>query len=528
MHRLTYGFVLALSTSLALAACGPVPSMGAPVATTLSAMVGPAGARLEGPAGSPLAGVRVEIPAGALSAATMVTVTPVVDDVPLPALAERVGQQFRIEAAGGAALSMPMNVTLPVDARSVEAFEQQPSDVKVWVKADGGWMLVQATSTAPASVTIAMSAFSVAAAGVRIRPLATTVCGASGSTISCRAPETSPEPPPSLLSSAACTAATGFCIDAIAAPPSSLAITHGALLSQTHLIYPISSPQGNIQFRRVALADRAVSVSNETSGTGFVPFRARFTLGFDDNEVWSGHGALGAARHRFDGPTQRFALPGEFSCGAIRVQSGNVVRVGDLAYVPMSADGSGSLVAYPGVPGPINFAQECGTVAPQPSLSTGIFVAGSTRDAIGIRTVAMAGPAPVFNRILLQPGYTRIGSMDLNPSDDRIVLFAAPSDINAPRILVARPDQTTMPVTGGLPNQLSAPAWGSDSSIWVGSGASPELFVIDPSGAISSIVLTTATGSSDIFARRLVRMPDRSMIVVMSNGAFYRVRRAAS
>ncbi|MBV9950247.1 MAG: hypothetical protein JOZ69_25625 [Myxococcales bacterium] len=148
--------------------CGGAPgAMDSVSEGALRATIGPAGGELLGAAGSALEGVRVVIPAGALSAATEITVRPSASAVALPSTATRCGPEFSIEPAD-LALAQPAEVTLPFDEVTVTANERFDDEVKVWALdgASGKWGQKLQTDGAAGSVTVQLQALTTVAAGV--------------------------------------------------------------------------------------------------------------------------------------------------------------------------------------------------------------------------------------------------------------------------------------------------------------------------------------------------------------------------
>lgn len=144
------------------------PEALAPVAE-LRAKIGSSGGELVGEVGGPLAGVRLVIPPGALSADTEVVVRAAGDPVPLALTAERVGPQIAIEPAG-LRLALPAKLTVPFDAELRSQFAEKDDECKVWLRDGAGWTSAAHVASTPEGITIETSAFTVAAAGVKIVP----------------------------------------------------------------------------------------------------------------------------------------------------------------------------------------------------------------------------------------------------------------------------------------------------------------------------------------------------------------------
>src|SRR5262249_9594830 len=142
---------------------------------SLSATIGAEGGAIEAPDTSILRGVKLVVPAGALSEPAEIAIRETIDPTPLPELAMRVGPHVAIESS--AELAGPSTLTLPVDQDLVERFGQSASDVKVWVRESDGWSLRDAIDTSSTSVTIELRGQTIAAAGVRLSSVSLS-CGA--------------------------------------------------------------------------------------------------------------------------------------------------------------------------------------------------------------------------------------------------------------------------------------------------------------------------------------------------------------
>src|SRR5690348_15294305 len=101
-----------------LGACGGAPGASGTGDETARATIGPAGGEIVRTAGSALEGVRVQIPAGALSADTAIEVKASASNVPLPKTAARCGPEISIEPSG-LGLAVPATVTLPFDENAI-------------------------------------------------------------------------------------------------------------------------------------------------------------------------------------------------------------------------------------------------------------------------------------------------------------------------------------------------------------------------------------------------------------------------
>jgi hypothetical protein len=134
----------------------------APSATTsdsLSAMIGADGGELVGLAGTPLDGVRLTIPAGALAEKTKITIRAVDEKTALPETAVRCGPNFSIEPAG-LPLATAASLTLPFDESTITDNYRFDDEVKVWDLQSGKWGQRLQTDSSEGSVTIELEALS--------------------------------------------------------------------------------------------------------------------------------------------------------------------------------------------------------------------------------------------------------------------------------------------------------------------------------------------------------------------------------
>lgn len=136
-----------------------------PNAPFTGADVGPEGGEVIAPASSDFAGIRLKIPAGALSAKVRISFQGLVDETPLPDTAERVGPAVKI-LPEGTVLSKPAELTLPLDREMVNAYNQTATDCKVWARKDAGWERIGQLRSDADSITIPISKLTTAAAGV--------------------------------------------------------------------------------------------------------------------------------------------------------------------------------------------------------------------------------------------------------------------------------------------------------------------------------------------------------------------------
>jgi hypothetical protein len=160
---------------LAYAACvagcsGQSPADGAGSAAgatsdALTATIGPEGGELVGTAGSPMQGVAVVIPQGALDTATVITIRRADAATPLPSTAVGCGPEFTFEPAG-LKLATPAEVTLPFDELAVSGQDRFDDEVKVWALDGSTWGQRLQTDSSQGSVTVDLDALLPVGAGV--------------------------------------------------------------------------------------------------------------------------------------------------------------------------------------------------------------------------------------------------------------------------------------------------------------------------------------------------------------------------
>ncbi len=134
-----------------------------------SAEIGPQGGELTGSLEGSFAGFSLKIPAGALKQTVRVAFAGVADDTPLPDTAERVGPQITLQPAG-TQLALPAELTVPLDPEMLESYDGTPAACKVWARKGDAWERVEALRHGLGSVTVPISTFATAAAGVNFLP----------------------------------------------------------------------------------------------------------------------------------------------------------------------------------------------------------------------------------------------------------------------------------------------------------------------------------------------------------------------
>lgn len=308
----------------ALAACSPPVNNNNPDASPSDAAnnsdasasgIGPAGGSVSDPAGI----TTVVVPAGALSSTVALTLEPTLDETPLPSGAVRVGHPFKLGPTG-TSFAQPVRWTLPYDPSDVATLGNSQSEVKVWVRTASGWTLTEPVAVTAASVTIEVREATVAAAGVRFRPLVN-ACGGAGQP-SCTNPLTVP-------AGSTCTGA--FCLQVIAEADTSLPRIRdiGHIVAHEGKVYWFNSV-----VRRANLAGGTVTESAPLPALGFSSLDQGRSMAIDrDGNAW-----VGLFRYSFTaGVASNIAnLPANFGRNGVvvnnpdgRADALEVIRAGD-------------------------------------------------------------------------------------------------------------------------------------------------------------------------------------------------------
>jgi hypothetical protein len=131
----------------------------------LKGTIGAGGGELTGAAGGPFSGVRVVVPAGALTKEVELWVEGVIDPTPLAATAERVGPQFALRPEG-IEFAKPVEVTVPFDPKLRAPWDVPDDDCRVWYRNGAGWARAEQTASDADGVTVELSRATTFAAGV--------------------------------------------------------------------------------------------------------------------------------------------------------------------------------------------------------------------------------------------------------------------------------------------------------------------------------------------------------------------------
>jgi hypothetical protein len=497
---------------------GSTETTEAPVQPVQEAMMGPQGGTIEGTANGPFAGVRVEVPAGALAAMTRVRLLSVVDGTAMPPLAERVGPQFELDT-GGAPLAMPVRLTLPVVAGIVERFGQGPGDVKVWIRAGEGWMLQPAVATAEGSVTISLATPTTFAAGVTalVRPLTCSITEAPR----CIDPQIDPQidlrPP--------CTSPTGFCITAIPSVAPRPTSTFALDADSTSFVYPAVPTRGNMVVVRRAFDARGVLSTTVSQALTGAPATFAADIEIDPlGGVWIGGGSVGNVRFRFDNAVQRldFDAVGD---GAVVTTDGTLVR----------SSSAGTTARINGV-----FAEriESGIetlrflragAAADPTSPRGYWVMGPSRnnDEL-VRIIGGTGHQDDSFRV---PAHVQADSrITVAPNGAVAVMIQGRDGVSSRREVFVRNGRDSR-VIEGLPPVFDI-EYDRQGTLWMASLNTPEIFTLSPAGELTTVALANATADPAEFAARIpraIRAQVAATVIVMTQGReFFQLRRSTN
>ncbi|HEX4341068.1 MAG TPA: hypothetical protein VH062_34400 [Polyangiaceae bacterium] len=147
------------------AAGGENEKPGSAGAGVLKGTIGANGGELVGEVGSALEGVKLTVPAGALSADTEIEIRPAASTKALPATAVECGPEFEISPKG-LALAVPATVTLPFDEETVTNNYRFDDEVKAWVLDGEKWAQRLQTESSQGSVVVELDSLTTLSAGV--------------------------------------------------------------------------------------------------------------------------------------------------------------------------------------------------------------------------------------------------------------------------------------------------------------------------------------------------------------------------
>lgn len=509
--------IAAFTLALSLSACQPqeeqLPdgedqSYVAP--TVITQEIGPEGGDLVAPEDGPLAGVKLHVPAGALSAKTNLTVDLYSDEVTLQGAAERVGPQFIIGPAD-VTFAAPVELTVPLDVRNVARHLQTHEDCKVWFRTDGDWRRLERKTSTENTVTVDVPSPGKAAAGVISKPR-TQFCTAGAATclrdLTLLVPIAQP-----------CTNPSGYCISKISTPTRQPHEDKPAFnVVGRNLYYAHVPARGQLQIIRYNLDNGSETVMGTVDQAFGQPRDTPIAVDAD-GAAWVGLGSFGNVKMKPNTPTLRFDFPSATSPNrsgdGVVFAGGKIIRLtrGQGAFM---TDGVTTLPKPEGLIG-AGFISSRGGAAGQLMNFKSDGVTSFSFSADPVTTLHARLPMGSF-------------------------LDAAASFVNGgSAVLTTREELQWVTGAGNLqrfevPDGQSLLAFDGGDFVWTTSLVSPEITIATPTGGVSVLPLTDAALNTTEFTRMLPRaiigVPGRNEVVVQVNGEhpvrkreFYLIRR---
>jgi len=482
--------------------------------------VGPDGGELVGTEENGFAGVKLVIPPGALSDTITVSFEDTLDETPLPALAENVGRHVRI-LPEGTKLAKPAQLTLPTDRLLRMAFENPDDDCKVWAREGEGWVKKEPIATDEAGLTVEISAFTTAQAGVHLTP---------------KLPSCFPDCMlgPIVEPEAPCVSSVGYCVTPVRQPsisfPPSIHNSATVVGDQLYYVMVFGAEVAAVKF----------SIYGDSDSVKFNSFRPpSFTFRRVDvtaaGSVWA-PSAAGTVKFRTD------ALPQVFDSN-VNVQGLVVTGAtdNDVTWVSRSATGS-----------PNTFTARTATLTnalftvPNSSATARSFGAGRFF-VVGVGQTADAGGACLGS---ITPAVENCStSLDTTPLGGQP---AGVSAVGATEAAIATPGFATVkkvavlgPTGRGAPLRVYTPpnavgkmAYGDDGSIYAINTTRAEIMILAPNGGISTLALSTASASSPeyqaMLPRSIFNIPGKNELFLIVQGnpiaggttnQFFRIRK---
>jgi len=273
--------VAALVVSSFLAACGPGPSVPdseevAP--SVITQEIGPEGGEIIASSESPLAGVRLRVPAGALTSKVKITLDGTIDPTPLSNTAEQVGPQIAIGPAD-VTFAAPVELTVPLDSAAILRHEQSPEDCKVWHRTDGNWQRLERKAGDPSTITVDLPSPGVAAAGILSLSKSLTCVT---SPLLCKLVPKGPSP-------TGCTDPSGFCLKQLPQPAHVPLQNNPEFVVVNRKLYYAHSPgSGKISVARYDLDSGTSVLLGTLNVPGFIS-TARSPIAVEsDGSAWLG------------------------------------------------------------------------------------------------------------------------------------------------------------------------------------------------------------------------------------------------
>ncbi len=293
--------VAALVVCSLIAACSPPPPVDSEEvpASLITQEIGPEGGEIVAPDDSALAGVRLRVPKGALTAKVKISLDGTLEPTPLANTAEQVGPQIAI-GPSDVVFASPAELTVPLEPAAVVRNEHAPEDCKVWYRTDGSWQRLERKAGTASSVTVDLPAAGVAAAGVISisKPLTCLTKPAL-----CRFVPKGPSP-------TGCHDPSGYCLQKLPQPTfAPLTNTPEFVIANRKLYYAHSPATGKISVARYDL-ETGTSVLLGTLNVGGFIATSRSPIAIEaDGSAWLGLREFGNVKFK------EGALPLQFDRG---------------------------------------------------------------------------------------------------------------------------------------------------------------------------------------------------------------------
>lgn len=448
--------------------------------------------------------MKLEIPAGALDAPTVIDAALVEDEPVLGPTSAAVGPTYRL-APSGLVLKKPARLTVPVFPSALANYSQTTADCAVWLEeGDATWRQAAQVASDEHTVTVETNRLGAGAAGVKFQLVGITT------------PLAQP-----------CTNPSGFCVTAGAqklrnsstqfsniTPTGFLYYRHNAAADAgvVRTIAEYAVPLGrhertSVGFpgptsrntalpalqeiqQRVALAPDGTVWAPQVSGVIQVPFTGTATA-FADTGAKT---RTAAVVFTPDGKRHRIRLTGtthvppsslaitSTATGASEVQSPmeleNDATLFGIDYVPVHVVGAGNAVAY-------------AFSSPSPAIKE------LTSPPAGATTLPVAADvAGIGSR-------NTIDELAISADGNVFAVSLAKPDSQGRVVFIRSRDGAIAQGIGGLPN-LSALEFASDGALYAASATAAQVFHIDPAtGGVQTIALTTAAFGTPEYAARI-------------------------
>lgn len=512
-----FGFRLAAVTlALTLSACLPPQTpeeddQAYVVPSKISQELGPEGGEIVAPDDSPLAGVRLKVPPGALSSKVLLTLDATQDPTPLGSAAERVGLQVVI-GPSDVVFASPVELTVPIDARSLGQHAQTHEDCKVWFRTTAQWARLERKLSVEGEVTVELPGPGVAAAGVVSRTGALSCVTQPVLCIGGLTPK---------ITIPTCTSPTGYCIVKLPAPqftpdnrlPNFTIV--GRKLYYTHVpgIDQVSVARYDLDTGESVL----LGTVNTTSSPEPTPIAVEA-----DGSAWLALDRFGNVKFKQN------TVPFRFDTGlengrskegqGVVVTGGKALRFLEVGNVRKMAEGT-TIKPFPSVDVP---SSRTFSFQPRPTVP-GEVIAVETIDFLGFNFDSTFAPE-VFGANAYQDGagsFKNEGIAALIHNPDQVLWKTATNGLQ--RIAIP-PEQQLL-------------AFDADDLVYTAGTLVPQLTIVREDNGVAVLPLTDAAAGTDEYRRMrpraLVGVPNRSEVFLQTAGAgteqtreFYLVRKS--